>query len=348
MEQELSNCPSADGTFLSSTFPNTHSLPAMPQDMTHSKIKYQVSIIGFLLFFTSCATVFNSPVQKVFISTDKKIKVLSVDNTTLVDSTLIGIDRTKSYYIPRANKPLIVRLQIDSTQKTVTLKPKSSFAYWYNICSNYGIGMLIDKDNPKRYGYSNRNYLKLQDTTIKILRFAPTNKGTINLSLSLPFTTIFDIQAINKEYKSSGVFGLDAGLDYFYKDNSYLSINVGTATDRFGEYVGTGYIETASTIFASLRKNNIVGSFDLGYGINLSQLKWSKQTIGDTTKINASVKNIGLGLSLSAQYRIGNYLRLGILYQPDLLNTSFKPSFNYQHYISLNLIWKLPIRRTTD
>jgi len=26
MEQELSNCPSADGTFFSSTFPNTHSL----------------------------------------------------------------------------------------------------------------------------------------------------------------------------------------------------------------------------------------------------------------------------------------------------------------------------------
>jgi hypothetical protein len=29
MEQELSNCPSAEGTFLSSTFPNTHSLWAM-------------------------------------------------------------------------------------------------------------------------------------------------------------------------------------------------------------------------------------------------------------------------------------------------------------------------------
>jgi len=28
MEQKLSNCPSADGTFLSSTFPNTHSLVA--------------------------------------------------------------------------------------------------------------------------------------------------------------------------------------------------------------------------------------------------------------------------------------------------------------------------------
>jgi len=28
MEQELSNCPSADRTFLSSTFPNTYSLAA--------------------------------------------------------------------------------------------------------------------------------------------------------------------------------------------------------------------------------------------------------------------------------------------------------------------------------
>ena len=316
--------------------------------MTHSKIKYQVSIIAFSLLFTSCATLFNSPVQKIFISTDKKIKVLSVDNTTLVDSTLLGIDRTKSYYIPRTNKPLSVRLQIDSTQKIVTLKPKSSFAYWYNICSNYGIGMLIDKDNPKRYGYSNRNYLKLEDTMIKVFRFAPTNKGTTNLSLSIPFTTIFDIQAINKKYESAGVFGLEAGLDYFYKTNIYLSINLGIATDRFGEYFGPGYIQTSSTIFTSLRKNNIIGSFDLGYGINASQLKWSKQTIGDTIKINESVKSIGLGLSLSAQYRIGNYFRLGILYQPNLLNTSFRPSFNYQHYISLNLIWKLPIRRTTD
>ena len=316
--------------------------------MTHLKIKYQVSIIGFLLFFSSCATIFNSPVQKVFISADKNIKVLSVENTTLVDSSLIDKYRTKAYYIPRSDKPLSVKLQMDSIQKTIILKPKSSFAFWYNIYCNYGIGMLIDKDNPKRYGYPNRNYLKLQDTTIKNFRFAPTNKGTINLSLSLPFTTFFNIQTIDKQFNSAGVIGLEIGLDYFYKNNSYLSVNLGTATDKFGDYVGTGEIQTADVIFASLRKNSIVGSFDLGYGLNASLLNWSKQTIGATTTINESVKNLGLGLSLSAQYRLGNYFRLGILYQPDLLNTSFKPAFSYQHYISLNLIWKLPIRRSTD
>jgi len=34
MEQGLSNCPSADGTFLSSTFPNTRSLAAIADKIT--------------------------------------------------------------------------------------------------------------------------------------------------------------------------------------------------------------------------------------------------------------------------------------------------------------------------
>jgi hypothetical protein len=298
--------------------------------------KYQVIIIGFLTLISSCATVLNSPVQKIYISSDEKVQVISVDKAVSTDG--IG-----SYYIPRSNTPLIVKLQIDSTQKTITLTPKSSFAYWFNIYCNYGIGMLVDKDNPKRYAYSRRTHFKLQDSTIKIVRFAPINKGTFNLSLSLPFTTIFNVQAIDNHYNSAGLFGLEAGVDYFYRDNKYLSINAGAATSRFGEYFGPGYVQTATTLFTSLRNNHIVGSFDLGYGINVSRPRWTIYTLGDTIKINESVKSTGLGLSLSAQYRIRNYFRLGILYQPNLLNTSFKPSFNYQHYISLNLIWKLPV-----
>jgi hypothetical protein len=306
--------------------------------------KYQVIIIGFLILLSSCATVLNSPVQRIRISTDEKIQVLSVDRATLIDSTFIGIDGTSTYYIPRSNKPLKIVLQTDSTKKIFILPPKSSFAYLYNILANYGIGMLIDKNNPKRYAYSVRNYLKLQDTTIKRSRFAPIEKGTFNLSLSPSFTTIFSIQAKDKKYNSAGVFGLEAGLEYFFRNNNYLSINLGAATDRFGEYFGPGYVETATTFFTSLRNNNIVGTFDLGYGINVSRQKWTKQTIGDTIKIDESIKSIGLGLSFSAQYRVGSYFRLGILYQPDILNTSFKPSLNYQHYISLNLIWKFPVR----
>lgn len=254
---------------------------------------------------------------------------------------------TRAYYIPRSNQPLKVNLQIDSTHKTILLTPKHSFAYWYNIASNYGIGMLVDKDNVKSYGYPKRNYLTLQDTLIRRYNFAPTKKGTINLCLSFPFTTFFNIKAFDNQYKSEGFFGLEAGLDYFYLDNSYLSIDFGAATDRVGEYIGTGYIQAANVVYSSLRNNKIVGSFDFGYGINVSQLNWTQQTIGDTIKINHSITNTELGVSLSAQYRVGNYFRLGILYQPSLLNVDFKSSFNYQHYLSLNLTWKFPVFRPT-
>ena len=51
MEQELSNCPSADGTFLSSTFPNTHSLSA--NKMTPRHIIIILLITGIGLFSSS-------------------------------------------------------------------------------------------------------------------------------------------------------------------------------------------------------------------------------------------------------------------------------------------------------
>ena len=51
MEQELSNCPSADGTFLSSTFPNTHSLAAIKLKMVKQIISYLILVV---LIITSC------------------------------------------------------------------------------------------------------------------------------------------------------------------------------------------------------------------------------------------------------------------------------------------------------
>jgi hypothetical protein len=307
--------------------------------------KKYLALIAVLLFFSSCATILNSPVQKIIISTDKNIKVISVERVAVIDSSFKNINATRAYYIPRSNKPVKVNLQIDSASKTILLLPKNSFAYWYNIPSTYGIGMLVDKDNMKRYGYSKRNYLKLQDTLIRRSNFAPTKKRTLNLSFSLPYTTVFNIKAIDKRYKSAGAFGLEAGLDYFYLDNNYLSADLGIATDRFGEHFGPGYIQAADVKYSSLRNNNIIGSFDVGYGINVSQLRWSQQTIGDTIKIDHLIKSTQLGMSLSAQYRLGYYFRLGVLYQPGFLKTDFKPSFYYQHYLSLNLSWKLPLYR---
>ena len=317
--------------------------------MNKLKTKFRIFLSVSSMLFTSCATTLNQPLQRIFIATDNNIKSVTVNRSTLTDSTLIRIDAPKIYYVPRSPNPLIVELQLDSTKKIIVLKARNSFAYWANIYFNYGLGMLVDRDNTKRYSYPQKNYFTVEDTTIKRHRFPPIRKGTINLSLSLPFLGIFDLQSGNGKYTSAGIFGLETGVDFFYKNNQYVSVNIGVGTDAtIVEHLGPGYFETGSSVFASVRNNHVLGSFDIGYGINVSQLQWRKMSIGDTINLDQSVKNNALGFSLSAQYRMGNYFRFGLLYQPDLFTTNRSPAFNYQHYISLDLTWKLPVRNAKE
>jgi hypothetical protein len=292
----------------------------------------------------------------ISVSADKCTKLISIDEATLADSVLPYKDSSRKYYVRRSRDFLKVNLQIDSSKKSIFLKPKNSFAFWLNF-SNYGIGMLIDKNNPKRFAYSNSYHLIAGDTSNKRYRFipikekrkiAPFNKGTINFSLSLPVTTIFNIKTIHGQYESEGIFGLEAGVDYYYKYKHCLAINLGAGTDVFPyDYFGSGYIYRSNTIFVSARDNFVLKNFNLGYGINLAKYNWEEYSL-DTSKIGYSLSNMALGLSLSAQYRITKHFSIGILYQPNLLNTSFKPTFGYQHYISLNVIWKFPIRKATN
>jgi hypothetical protein len=226
------------------------------------------------------------------------------------------------------------------------LKPHNSPLFWVNIYFNYGIGMLVDLSNPKRYDYPSKNYYYVKDSLILRHRFAPMQKGTANLSFSLPFTTIFSVRSLGKQYNSAGILGLETGLDYFYKENRYLSLNVGAATDRLPvDYFGPGYVQTAVAVYASARNNMLLGSFDLGYGISVSHLTWSRVPIGDSLLTTQSQKSTGLGFGFSAHYRLGKYFQLGVLYQPTLLSNSISPSFAYQHFMSLNFTLKIPVKK---
>ena len=300
------------------------------------------------VFLGSCASILNSPVQNVHIATGEKIRHITVDNCITVDSSQMGADAPKSYLVQRSNKDLVIHLQLDSGSKTVLFRPRSSFAYWFNIYANYGIGMLVDRDNLKRYCYSSRNWLTIKDTMVYRRRFAPLPKGTMRLSVGLPLVNVFQLKSQNRIYTSGGLFGLEAGLDYFYKTDGYISLSAGAATDAgLGERFGKGYYERGRSLYASIKNNHVIGSFDLGYGVSFSGLEWKRLPYGDTIHLHESVKSTGLGLSLSGQYRFGNYFRMGVLYQPNIFSTNLTPAFNYQHYMAVNLLWKLPLNRVT-
>jgi len=302
--------------------------------------------LSLVPLFYSCATILNEPVQKLVISTDENIKIVSVNNSKSPDPSLVNQSDSKTYTVLRSNEPLVITLQIDSTQHSILLNSRNSAPYLMNILYNFGIGILVDKDDVRRYTYPARNYFTATDTIIKRYRFPPTERGTMLLSLSLPLMlNHFTIKTTNGHFNSGGVYGLKTGFSYFYKRNNYLSLNGGAATNKFGEYwlVDTGYFEHCNVLFASLKNNHSIGSFDVGYGIHLSRMGWTRD-FGDTAKKDLVLRNVGIGPAISAEYRFGKCFRIGCFYQPVLYDLNSMEFTTYQHYFSLDFLWQLPIR----
>lgn len=305
----------------------------------------------YLLFacvlFSSCATILHSPVQRVVIITDKRVQVLAVEKATFIDSSLASNDFGRAYYVIRNSRPLRIDLAIDTlTKKSLYLKPKNSLAFWYNIFFNYGIGMLVDMNNPKRYRYRRNNYISATGTITQLPQLIPDNKGAIDFTTSFQLANIFHINLRDSVVNEAGAFGLEIGINYFHKPKQYLSANIGAGFNgTIGESFGPRYIVSASTIYTNVLNNYVFGRFDLGYGINISQLRWARKTIGDTINLDRRISNTVFGFSGAANYRLGRGIKFGVLYHPALFNVNFKTQ-NYQQYISFRLIGKFTLKKS--
>lgn len=280
----------------------------------------------------------------IHIAKDEKISRVSVDKALFSDSMEREARDFGTYLVRRSRETMFIHAGLDSSEKIIRIQSHNSLAFWLNI-QNYGIGMLVDKSNSKRYGYRKWNYLKLNDTGVTLRRFAPVPKGTTRFSLSVPLLNVFSLKSPEGQSTTAGPLGLEAGVDYFYNRNRYLSLSLGVGSSVFVDHLGNGYYNTGHTFFGSIRNNQVIGSFDLGYGLSFSDLLWSKVTIGDTVNRDKSVRSLGIGFSLSLQYRLGNYFRFGLLYQPTVFSMNSPQSFGYQHYLAAGLAWRWPIKR---
>ena len=306
-------------------------------------IKYYIFILFPALMMSSCASILNSSMQKVSVTSDKQIKIISLEKSVYKESGFVDSNHAKSFFVFRSSMPLSVNLEVDSIHKTILLYPRSSFAYWLNIFFNYGIGMLIDKDNPKRYSYSRDNHITIKDSILIVHKFSLEKKNNIKLTISPTLVNSFSINTGKHWYQSAGIFGLEAGVEYYYNKNKFISVNAGAATDVFGDYFGKGYSRTTSTVFTNFRDNRTYCNFNVGYGLNVSYIRWIEDYRGDSIYTHQLSNVTTLGLSVSVQYRLGNYIYAGVLYQPSFVNTNNLSSFNYQHFLSFNLIGKIPL-----
>lgn len=266
----------------------------------NNKLFKIIAILSVFLLH-SCASIFNSQQTYTRIVTNQpsKLTINGVENKDTVCEKEIWINRSK--------KSIEIKAESETNKKTIIIKAKNSFMYWVNLY-NYGIGMLIDKNNPKRYTYPRTIVLNLNDTTAKyktyipykktndslknILKFSPVGLlGLVNPGLELSyerktsskFSTQFMGAVLFDLKNRSSVIGFRTSIEekYFYRESApvgpYVSFEINYLQKR---YYDTWNFGIADVYYNPDYKDT---NYSQRYGINKKtlslNLKWGYQKI---------------------------------------------------------------------
>lgn len=298
-------------------------------------------IVCFAL--NSCATILNSRYRAMTIYTAIPSKII------IRKDTLVTEGNEAHLLVARSGAPLEVKLLTDTVDQVVSIPARKSFTYYLNIPYNYGIGMLVDQSNPKRFTYPRRVYL---DSSWRIKLLPPTRKGDFNFQISLPYVNSFILQPTGQAIaKKNGFWGLSVGADYYHEDQQYLSLNLHTVTDfplpilapiayQDGEvFVNSNYL--------SVSNHHHHQRFDWGYGLSWMENRWGQDFLGGSTDTLPTTSSFNrqrhqaLGLQFSGYYFTGRSFHLGLIYRPSFIRLYTTPIYKYEHLISLDLAWKI-------
>lgn len=123
---------------------------------------------------TSCATIFNARTENI------KIRTSEPSQLVYQRDTITEISYEKTLHVPRSPEALELRVISDKDEEVYfEVKSGDSFAFWgLNSYFNYGLGMLVDMKNPKRYSYPKHVYVDFE--TGEFFPFFPIDSWDIS------------------------------------------------------------------------------------------------------------------------------------------------------------------------
>ncbi|MDC8004855.1 hypothetical protein POV27_12405 [Aureisphaera galaxeae] len=301
---------------------------------------------SLLFLFSSCATLFNGRTAPITFRSKTPVQIT-------VNDSVFTVDRSKTIRVPRSGDSLVVTAKNDSLERQFVLQPRLSFLFYYNV-TNLGLGFIVDDDTDLKYGYP--RFVKLDESlewkNSSIM--SSRQQGHWNLGVSLPHVNQFYFQPNGAPDASGfGFFGVSVLGEYFYKDNKFINLTAGGIIDApvpFPASVSydTEY-ETHNALFISLTDNYVLNRFSVGYGANFSRYNWAYhreiEEEGSFMEEEIRKSSNSLGLSLNSYYRIGERFHVGLVYRPTFVKLNAPNTFEYEHSISIDLVWKWRIRR---
>jgi hypothetical protein len=190
-----------------------------------------------ILIFNSCASIFNGTKTVVKISADEESLVDFQNDSIIVDKKQIVL-RPK-----RSKKPLEIEIIKDSVNDKFSFEHRVSSLYWMNIFSNYGIGLLVDLTNDKRFTYKRNIHFANDNKTKKIML---SDKKITKLPKNKFFLYTSPLQAL--DFFSIPIFTL--GTEFFIRDNFSLSAEYGFRNSNFhNNEVNVTYLEEKAKLY---------------------------------------------------------------------------------------------------
>ncbi|MDD4972302.1 MAG: hypothetical protein PHT07_22975 [Paludibacter sp.] len=310
-------------------------------------MKHTLFLLTVLSLMTSCATIINQPYTMFTVYTTQPSEIIFKKDTIKTTKNKANL------IVERKNETLKIIAKTDSITKTIHVEPQKSTMYWANICYNYGIGMLVDRDTPKQYTYPQRIYINSTDTTGKYCSYDPSiNKGSLDLHLSLPHINSFLLTPENEGTRiNTGFWGLTVGLDYYHSKNQFINISASAVTDIFLPFPaavdpGEGKQESMYSTYLSLSNNYRYKRFTIGYGLSYSRNTWEFGYYGPydhplPTGYPVIKSHIAYGLIFPTYFQITKYFNIGVVYRPTFYRPNMTYKFKYEHLISIDFAWKI-------
>jgi len=335
-------------------------------------MKSRLILLLLSLLMSSCATFFGGKTYQM-----KVCAVQPNSSLTVYDSTYQLPAKIK---VKRSIADLPITLKTDSVQKDFILKASPSrMTILANLPYMYlmPVAYTVDHYTQKRYYYGDNLVLDANDSeTVLNKGFFPAfshklydylqtpypgKKGQVNLVLGSPFQNnlYMDNAYGAKDYNFFG--GAKVGFEYFYADNRYWSLSAGYVRGvvfKGSIDGGDGSDPEAYTDPHSLSfefKNNYAHKrLTFGYGLNYSinSLLYGRENLerrpkGNTSDIiKTNFYSYTAGLAVSTHFRCWRKMYFGMNYRPNLLLLEHdNAKFHYEHLISLELLFKLRIKK---
>lgn len=301
--------------------------------------------IGCLFFgCCSCATILNPSHKTMTIYTPGPSKIIIKKDT-------INTEGNEAHFlVSRSKEALNLRVVADSSDQSLSIPAKNSFAYFLNIAYNYGLGMLVDQNNPKRYTYPRRIFVDSAEGR-GFKTYPATQRGDFNLQISFPYINSFVIQPADENRKANtGFWGLGVGVDFYHQDRQYLSLNVHAVSDFFLPILApvpySSGKDFMSSNYLSLSNHHRVKRFDWGYGLSWIENQWGRDVYEEVFDpgiylVRQRKRHQALGLELSGYYFTGPSFHMGLIYRPSFVRLYTDPVVKYEHLISVDLAWKI-------